>query len=89
MRQSQQNQHDGNRIDGVEHGNGNAENGVQPQIAHQEGKACDDEYPLAIGQLTKERGKYCEMELMSPTQVVRQAKVKIAASRTAPGVPKT
>ena len=30
-----------------------------------------------------------EIELISPTQVVRQAKVKIAASRTAPVLPKT
>ena len=28
--------------------------------------------------------KYCEMELISPTHVVRQASVKMAASRYAP-----
>lgn len=33
--------------------------------------------------------KYCEMELISPTHVVRQASVKMAASRYAPGSPKS
>ena len=29
--------------------------------------------------------KYCEMDVISPTQVVRQAKVKMAANNIAPG----
>ena len=33
--------------------------------------------------------KYCDIEFIKPTQVVRQASVKMAARRTAPGAPKT
>lgn len=48
MRYAQQNQHNRNRIDGVQNRDGNAQNDRQTQIANQEGKANNEKDPLAV-----------------------------------------
>lgn len=51
MAQTHQNQHDGNRIDGVEDGHRDAQDGIEPQVAGQEGYARNCKHPDAIGNL--------------------------------------
>ena len=48
VRYAQQNQHNRNRIDGVQNRDGNAQNDRQTQIANQEGKANNEKDPLAV-----------------------------------------
>lgn len=48
VRHAQQNQHNRNRIDGVQNRDGNAQNDRQTQIANQEGKANNEKDPLAV-----------------------------------------
>ena len=55
--QTQKDQHNGDRIDGVEHGDGDAEDHVKTQIADEEREKNDDEYPLAVGDSFEQGGK--------------------------------
>ena len=57
MAQSQQNQHNGYGIDGIEHGNGNAQNHAQSQVAHEKREKGNDIHPLFVGNLPEQGGK--------------------------------
>ena len=55
--QSQQNQHNRHGINGVQDGDGNAQNHAQPQIAHQKREKRDDIHPRPIGNFPEKGGK--------------------------------
>ena len=55
--QSQQDQHNGYGINGVQDGDGNAQDHAQPQIAHEEREKRDDIHPRPIGDLPEKGGE--------------------------------
>ena len=55
--QSQQDQHNGHRVDGIQYRHGDAQNHVQPQVANQQGEERNDKNPGAVGNPCKKGGK--------------------------------
>ena len=86
--QSQQDQHNGYGINGVQDGDGNAQDHAQPQIAHEEREKRNDIHPRPIGNFPEKGGKILRNGIDKPNAGGQAGQRKDGRQQHCPGAAK-